>query len=134
MNTTTKTATCSNPADLLVALIDEIASSKSEDPHSAHVCRRVEAAPLVHWVALAAKAGVELTDDVRAEVVEVYRARVAATAAPSLTFRVRYYDARMSRKGQGVQVRTFTDRAKAEDFASQNRIYAGPCRVEAVSL
>lgn len=49
------------------------------------------------------------------------------------TFRVRYYDAKLSKKGRGVQVRTFADRAEAEAFAASNRIYSGPCRVE-VSL
>jgi hypothetical protein len=55
------------------------------------------------------------------------------TATQPETFRVKYYDAKLSKKGRGTQVRTFTDRAEAEKFASANRIYAGPCRVE-VSL
>jgi hypothetical protein len=45
---------------------------------------------------------------------------------------VRYYDAAKSRKGQGVQQRSFTDRADAESFASQNKLYAKPCKVEEV--
>ena len=48
------------------------------------------------------------------------------------TFKVRYYDAVMSRKGQGVQVRTFTDRGEAEKFAAANKLYARPCKVEEV--
>lgn len=53
--------------------------------------------------------------------------------APFTLFRVRYYDAKLSKKGRGVQVRTFTDRAEAEAFAASNRIYSGPCRVEVAS-
>jgi hypothetical protein len=46
------------------------------------------------------------------------------------TFVVKYYDAKLSKKGQGVQFRRFTTRDAAENFAAQNRIYAGPCTVE----
>ena len=45
-------------------------------------------------------------------------------------YRVKYYDAKLSKKGKGTQSRTFTDRAKAQEFADANQIYAGPCKVE----
>lgn len=51
---------------------------------------------------------------------------------PVLKFQVRYYDARKSRKGQGVQVMQFATREAAEDFASKNKLYAKPCRVEEI--
>jgi hypothetical protein len=54
-------------------------------------------------------------------------------ANPAPQFRVKYFDARLSKKGRGVQVATFTDRAEAEAFAAKNRIYAAPCKVEVAS-
>lgn len=53
---------------------------------------------------------------------------------PIPRYRVVYYDAKLSKKGKGVQVRTFEDRAAAEEFASKNRVYARPCRVEEVRV
>lgn len=47
-----------------------------------------------------------------------------------IVYLVKYYDAKLSKKGRGVQVRSFTDRQEAEKFAAENRIYAGHCRVE----
>ena len=47
-------------------------------------------------------------------------------------YRVKYYDKQLSRKGRGTQVREFTDKAEAEEFASKNRIYARPCTVETI--
>lgn len=47
---------------------------------------------------------------------------------------VRFYDAKMSRKGRGVQVRQFFDRETAELFASTHRLYAKPCRVEELKI
>jgi|1185.fasta_scaffold1315097_1 hypothetical protein len=55
------------------------------------------------------------------------------SAPPAETYRVRYYDRDLSHRGQGVQVRTFTDRAEAEAFAAVNKLYARPCKVEVVS-
>lgn len=52
---------------------------------------------------------------------------------PQPRFRVRYYDRRLSRKGRGVQVRRFVDRAKADAFAAANQIYSQPCRVEEIA-
>lgn len=49
---------------------------------------------------------------------------------PDLKFQVRYYDARLSRKGQGVQVKKFKTLEEAEAFASVNVLYAKPCKVE----
>lgn len=49
---------------------------------------------------------------------------------PRWKFRVRYFDARMSRKGQGVQERRFYCEDEAAKFASKNRLYARPCKVE----
>lgn len=49
-------------------------------------------------------------------------------------FEVKYYDRKLSRKGRGTQVRVFTDRAAAEEFAAKNRIYAGPCKVVEVPV
>lgn len=45
-------------------------------------------------------------------------------------FKVRYYDARRSKKGQGTQDRYFDDEQEAIEFASKNRYRARPCRVE----
>lgn len=47
-----------------------------------------------------------------------------------IRYRVKYYDARLSKKGQGVQRKTFDDKEAAEAFAAKNRVYAKPCRVE----
>lgn len=47
-------------------------------------------------------------------------------------FLVRYYDPKLSRKGQGVQARDFTTREEAERFAQGRRLYARPCRVETI--
>lgn len=47
-----------------------------------------------------------------------------------MMFRVRYYDRKLSHKGRGTQVRTFTDREEAERFAAQNQLYSEPCTVE----
>lgn len=45
-------------------------------------------------------------------------------------FKVRYFDAKASKRGQGVQTRTFTDRAKADLFAAGRTLYARPATVE----
>lgn len=55
-----------------------------------------------------------------------------ALAKPVPRYRVRYYDKVLSHKGQGVQSRTFDDEAAAAEFASKNRLYAKPCKVEAL--
>lgn len=57
----------------------------------------------------------------------------AENPAPVVRFRVKYYDANKSRRGQGVQVRDFHDRVAAETFASHSRLYGKPCRVQEVS-
>lgn len=44
-------------------------------------------------------------------------------------FRVVYFDAKLSKKGQGRQVRHFTDRAEADAFAAQQRYAAKPAVV-----
>lgn len=49
---------------------------------------------------------------------------------PPARYEVKYYDARLSRKGRGVQVKRFTDRAAAEEFAGRNRLYAERCVVQ----
>ncbi len=50
---------------------------------------------------------------------------------PTVTeYRVKYYCAKRSRKGQGVWIAKFSDQAKAEAFAAENQIYARPCTVE----
>jgi len=46
---------------------------------------------------------------------------------------VRYYDAKLSKLGRGVQAREFTDRAQAEAFAAKHRLYARPARVEEIT-
>lgn len=48
----------------------------------------------------------------------------------STQFQVRYFNPEKSRKGQGVQVMNFNDRADAEEFAKRHQVYARPCRVE----
>jgi hypothetical protein len=55
------------------------------------------------------------------------------SAPPAETFSVRYYDRRLSHRGQGVQVATFATRAEAEAFAASNKLYARPCKVETVA-
>jgi hypothetical protein len=47
---------------------------------------------------------------------------------------VRYYCPRMSKRGQGVQVRHFVNRAEAEEFAAKNRLYSRPAKVEEVEI
>lgn len=44
-------------------------------------------------------------------------------------YAVKYFDARMSKRGQGVQVRRFWTRSEAEEFAGRNRLYGKPCQV-----
>lgn len=73
-----------------------------------------------------------MTDATNAKVVDLFAALKSALAKPTVTYRVKYYDRDLSRKGQGVQVATFTDRAEAEKFAAENRIYARACKVEEV--
>ncbi len=48
-------------------------------------------------------------------------------------FFVKYYDAKLSKKGRGTQYRWFHVREDAEKFAATNKIYAGPCKVEEAS-
>lgn len=48
-------------------------------------------------------------------------------------FFVKYYDAKLSKKGRGTQYRWFRVREEAEKFASENKIYAAPSKVEEVS-
>lgn len=50
-----------------------------------------------------------------------------------MKYHVRYYDAKLSKKGKGTQVAAFKTRAEAEDFAGRNQIYSMPCRVELVA-
>ena len=45
-------------------------------------------------------------------------------------YRVKYYDAKLSKKGRGVQVAVFDTILDAEEFASRNQIYSRPCVVE----
>lgn len=47
-------------------------------------------------------------------------------------YRVRYYDAALSRKGRGVQARLFETREAAEAFAEGKILYARPATVELV--
>lgn len=47
-----------------------------------------------------------------------------------MIYRVRYYDARLSKKGRGVQVAVFDGLAEAERFASEHVLYNRPCSVE----
>lgn len=47
-----------------------------------------------------------------------------------IRFYVKYYDAKLSKKGRGTQWRVFDVREDAERFASENQIYARPCKVE----
>ena len=47
-----------------------------------------------------------------------------------LPFFVRYFDAILSRKGQGVQARSFDTREEAEAFAAKNVLYGRRCRVQ----
>lgn len=56
------------------------------------------------------------------------RAYLSATLTE--TYKVKFFDAKASRKGKGIRVSYFSDLAAAEKFASENRIYAGPCKVE----
>jgi hypothetical protein len=49
------------------------------------------------------------------------------------TYKVRFYSAAASRKGAGVRVAYFSDRAEAEEFAAANRLYAKPCQVETLA-
>jgi len=49
-------------------------------------------------------------------------------------FHVKYYDAKLSKQGSGVQVRSFTDHNEAEQFAAKNKLYARPCKVEVKSI
>lgn len=44
-------------------------------------------------------------------------------------FSVTYYDAKASKRGQGVQTVTFTNKADAGTFASRNRLYGKPCAI-----
>jgi hypothetical protein len=48
------------------------------------------------------------------------------------TFKVRFYDAKASRKGKGVKVAYFTDRAEADAFAAGKTLYARPAVAEPV--
>ena len=49
-------------------------------------------------------------------------------------YKVKYFDAEKSRRGKGgVWVRSFNDRAEAEEFASKNRVYGSPCKVDEVN-
>lgn len=48
----------------------------------------------------------------------------------SANYKVTYYSPEKSRKGKGVQVMNFNDRADAEEFAKRHQIYARPCEVE----
>jgi hypothetical protein len=74
----------------------------------------------------------------RAAVLDALRARARwenedpLARCGAVVYRVRYFDRELSRKGQGVQFRTFTDREEAEAFASKNVLHAKPCRVEEV--
>ncbi len=47
---------------------------------------------------------------------------------PEWKWIVRYYDP----KKRGIWSQKFSDRALAEEFASKNRIYAKPCKVEEI--
>lgn len=58
---------------------------------------------------------------------------VTTQTAPPELFRVKFYDRKLSKKGRGVQVRTFTDRGAAEAFAAVNVLYSEPCKVETVA-
>jgi hypothetical protein len=51
----------------------------------------------------------------------------------SETFKVKFFDAKASRKGAGVRVAYFADRAEAEAFAASNQLYAKPCKVETLA-
>lgn len=44
-------------------------------------------------------------------------------------YRVKYFDAQLSRKGKGVQIKGFKNRKDAEEFASHNILHAKPCLV-----
>ncbi len=46
-----------------------------------------------------------------------------------VVYEVTYYDAKLSKRGQGTQTVVFADRDKAIDFASKNRYRAKPCKV-----
>jgi hypothetical protein len=53
----------------------------------------------------------------------------------SVRYVVRYYDREWSRRGKGgVRSRSFDDRLEAERFASENQLYAGPCKVEEIEI
>jgi hypothetical protein len=52
------------------------------------------------------------------------------TAGLTERYSVKYFDAKLSKKGRGVQVQHFTDKAAAESFASNNKLYANTCTVQ----
>lgn len=119
----------------LVHVIDARAARAGYDPHGdpGKIAVILEKrATEERWRQYAELAGVnppsKLTQDA---VIEVYRTRAdAIEAAPR--YRVRYYDARLSRRGRGVQERVFRDRANAESFAAGHKLYGERCRVEVV--
>lgn len=49
------------------------------------------------------------------------------------SFTVKYFNARLSRSGKGVQTETFNDLARAEQFAASNVLYGKPAVVRPVS-
>lgn len=49
-------------------------------------------------------------------------------------FVVKFFEPSASRKGSGVQVRTFVNRKDADDFASGKRLYAGPAQVKSLEV
>lgn len=56
------------------------------------------------------------------------------TASPTERYSVKYYDAKLSKKGRGVQVQRFEDKAAAESFAGANILYGHPAKVETVTV
>lgn len=73
-------------------------------------------------------------DEVRAIIAGEREVPEVAITSEVPIYRVRYFDRQKSRKGQGVQTKTFRDAGEAERFASQNVLYARPCKVEPVQL
>ncbi len=53
-------------------------------------------------------------------------------AVHAVRYRVRYYDAKLSREGRGSQSRLFDDFAVATEFAARHRYQTKPARVETV--
>jgi hypothetical protein len=109
----------------------------ARDPRHIEWTRAFDAARIAVLAEVHERFGNPVTTERFSEALE-YQARrhgevereVTAAVYGTQRYAVRYYDAALSRKGRGVQVCVFRDRAAAEEFAASNRLYGKPCKVE----